>query len=276
MGQMVSLAERKQNAVAVLRSPKMQAAISQALSRVGVTPDRFAAWCVTAINKTPKLLDCTPVSMLGAMVQSAQLGLDPSGITGEAYLVPYGKECTLIPGYRGLLKLARRSGKILEVAAHVVHENDEFDYAYGLESRLTHKPAMGDRGKMIAAYAYAKLDGGGQVFEVLSGDEIRKVQSSSRGGSVWQQWPEAMWRKTAFRRLAKWLPLEVDDERGFDLAEQDERGVAQDFGSFVDLDDILDADAEVTDVPEEPEPPKKSSSDLGTPKPNSDKIPGLN
>lgn len=256
MGQMVPVAEQKKRCVAILRSPKMQNAIAQALSRVGVKPETYAAWCVTAINKNPGLLKCTPVSLMGAMVQSAQLGLDPSGITGQAYLVPYGQECTLIPGYRGLLTLARRSGEIVEVAAQVVREHDEFDYEYGLDSRLSHKPARGDRGELIGAYAYAKLKGGGRAFEFMTSDEINKVRQSSRGGKVWQEHTEAMWRKTVFRRLSKWLPIAVDDERAFDLAEQEERGVKQDISEFVDLDDILEPEVEVADVPDD-EPPAK-------------------
>lgn len=139
---------------------------------------------------------------------SAQLGLEP-GPLGEAYLVPYGDQVTFIPGYRGLIKLAWNSGQLRTIAARVVHENDEFSYAYGLHPDLVHKPGRGDRGGITDVYAAATLLDGGAEFEVMSVAEVEAIRARSRAGKKgpWVTDWEAMSRKTCVRQLAKWLPM---------------------------------------------------------------------
>src|SRR5690606_35183329 len=117
-------------------------------------------------------------------------------------------ECTFIPGYRGFLDLARRSGQIVSLVARAVHENDFFEYEFGLTENITHKPCMTDRGALIAVYAIAILKDGGHQFEVMSKsevDEIRK-QSKSQNNGPWVTHYEEMAKKTVLRRLFKWLP----------------------------------------------------------------------
>lgn len=245
MGQIIPAPQAKKELASLLASPNVQKQFAAALPRVGITPERMTRFALTALNRSPGLLKCEPTSFLGCVVQSAQLGLDPSGITGEAYLVPFKDTCTFIIGYRGLLKLARRSGKVTEAAAHVVREKDTFEYEYGLDSKLVHKPADGDRGDVVYAYAYAKFTDGGRAFEVMSRAEIEKVRAQSKAGNngPWVTHPEEMARKTVFRRLAKWLPLEPEDYRAVELAGQEESGMKQ------DLSDVMAADATVTDAP---------------------------
>ena len=245
MGQIIPAAQAQRDISTLLQSPNVQKQFAAALPRVGITPERMTRFALTALNRSPGLLKCEPKSFLACVVQSAQLGLDPSGITGEAYLVPYGTAATFIIGYRGLLKLARRSGKITEAAAHVVYANDKFEYEYGLESKLVHKPATAERGDIVFAYAYAKFTDGGRAFEVMTRAEIEDVrrQSKASQSGPWSSHFPEMARKTVFRRLAKWLPLEPEDYRAVELAGQEEAGLKQ------DLSDVLAADATVTDTP---------------------------
>lgn len=256
MGEIVPAEKAKKDLAALLASPNVQAQFRMALPRVGITPERMVRFALTALNRDQKgnLARTKPQTFLACVVQSAQLGLDPSGITGEAYLVPYGDTCTFIIGYRGLLKLARRSGKIREAAAHVVYEKDEFDYQYGLDSKLNHKPFTGgDPGPIVYAYAYAKFTDGGQAFEVMTKEQVDAIKSRSRAGNngPWvSDYPE-MARKTAFRRLAKWLPLEPEDYRAVEIAGQEERGLPQDLSESLSptmaTEETPRADATVTD-----------------------------
>ncbi len=71
-----------------------------------INPDRMARIALTAFRMTPKLAECDPRSVFAAVIQSSQLGLE-IGLMGEAHLVPFGGQCQLIPGYTGLMKLAR-------------------------------------------------------------------------------------------------------------------------------------------------------------------------
>lgn len=235
-GEIVPAEKAKKDLASLLASPNVQKQFAMALPRVGITPERMTRFALTALNRSPALLKTAPQTFLACIVQSAQLGLDPSGITGEAYLVPYKDTCTFIIGYRGLLKLARRSGKIVEAAAHVVHEKDAFDYQYGLDSKLTHKPSTEkDPGRITYAYAYAKFKDGGSAFEVMTREQIESVRAQSKAGQngPWVSHFDEMARKTAFRRLAKWLPLEPEDYRAVELAAQEEQGIPQDLAGSV-------------------------------------------
>lgn len=232
MGEIRRNDERQMDVLTLLREPATKAKLGQALARVGVTPDRMVSWAMTAIRRQPALQRCNPLSLLGAVIQSAQLGLDPSGVTGEAYLVPYKDEVTLIPGYRGLIALARRSGQVKEIMGHAVHKADVFEYEYGLDSKLRHVPSTdADPGPLTHVYAYAKFSGGtvedGRAFVVLTLAEVEAVKARSRASrnGPWVSDFEAMAIKTAVRRLAKWLPLKPDEYRGFEIAEREERGL---------------------------------------------------
>lgn len=183
--------------------PELQRALPKHMD-----PDRMARIALTVLRQTPKLNECDPQSFLGALMTCAQVGLEP-GPLGEAYLVPYGRTVTFVPGYRGLVKLAWQSGQLNTIAAHVVYEHDEFDYSYGLEPTLTHKPALSNRGEVIAVYAVATFKHGGNAFEIMSVDDVKAIQRRSRADNdgPWKTDWEQMARKTVLKRLSKWLPL---------------------------------------------------------------------
>lgn len=191
--------------------------------------DRFLKIALQAITRSPSLLDCTPASFVLALRDAAELGLEPSGLMGSAYLVPYrnkksGKmEAQLIPGYRGLIDLARRSGEVRTVEAHVVRERDEFSFGYGSDQYLHHVPYLNmtgaeddegkplDAGEYVAAYAFARLASGEVQFDVMDVPELDKIRAQSKAadkGPWATHWAE-MARKTPTRRLLKYLPLSV-------------------------------------------------------------------
>lgn len=153
-----------------------------------ITPERFIRVAVTSMRLNPKLAQCTQMSVLAALFQSAQLGLEPN-IEGQAYLIPYnnkkqivdpvtGKkkwtklyECQFQIGYKGYIDLFYRHGAALMIDMHTVYENDIFEYSYGTNPYLKHCPVLKDRGEAIAYYAVATLKNGGSVFKVMSKDE---------------------------------------------------------------------------------------------------------
>src|SRR5690606_38392271 len=145
-----------------------------------VGADRMLKIALGALRTTPKLMNCSVESLMGAVVHCSQLGLEPNTPLGHAYLIPFENrkkgvtEVQIVLGYKGLIDLARRSGQIVSIAAHEVCANDEFEYSYGLDETLVHKPAMGARGPVVAFYAVAKLQGGGHAFEVMSAEQINE------------------------------------------------------------------------------------------------------
>lgn len=178
-----------------------------------LTPERVIKVAAIAWNKTPKLRECDMESIFMAVMQAAELGLEPGGALGHAYLVPYGSTCQLIPGYRGLIELARRSGEIESIEAHIVYERDKFTLRFGLDPKLEHEPFLdGDPGKVRFTYAVAKLKGGAYQFEVMTLAQVERIRERSRAGKngPWVTDFEEMARKTVIRRLCKYLPLSAE------------------------------------------------------------------
>ena len=204
---------------------KMQGQIAKALPSV-LTPERYTRMVMTALSTNPKLQSCTPESFLGAVMQAAQLGLEPNTPLGQAFLIPYnnsrkiGKdwvkvmECQFQIGYKGMLDLAYRSGEVSIVDAQAVHKNDKFDYEYGLEPKLIFKPTLTDRGPVIAYYAMFKTKAGGFGFLVMSKEDIVAYKEQYRPGddkySGWTTNFDAMAKKTVLKQALKYAPLKSD------------------------------------------------------------------
>jgi recombination protein RecT len=182
--------------------------------------ERFGRIALTTIRTNPQLLHCSIPSLLGAVMQAAQLGLEP-GLIGHCYIIPYGKEATFIIGYKGMIDLARRSGNIESIYAHAVYEADEFDYELGLNPKLYHKPASGRRGAMTYVYAVAHFKDGGYQFEVMDMEEIERRRSRSKASKngPWVTDFEEMAKKTVIRHMWKYLPISIEIQQ---QAAQDE------------------------------------------------------
>lgn len=201
---------------------QMEGAVKRALPSV-MTPERFTRIAVSALSTTPKLAECNPMTFIGAMMTAAQLGLEPNTPLGQAYLIPYwnGKatrlECQFQLGYKGMIDLAFRSGQISSIQAHVVYENDTFEYSYGLDPALRHVPAITERGKPVSVYAVFKTKDGGFGFEVMSWTDAMahgQRYSKSYGSGPWQTNPEEMAKKTVLKKVLKYAPLASEFVKG--------------------------------------------------------------
>lgn len=223
--------------------------IAKALPR-HMTADRMARIALTEFRKTPALMKCDPATLFGAVVQCSQLGLEPGGTMGHAYLIPFENkrkgvtEVQFIIGYRGMLDLARRSGQIVSISAREVCQNDKFRYCYGIEETIEHIPAEGARGDLTHVYAVARLKDGGVQFEVLTRAQIEEIRNASQGyktavkydrkDTPWISHFVEMAKKTAIRRLFKYLPVSIEIQRAVGLDEAAESGVSQDNGFVID------------------------------------------
>ena len=198
-----------------------QGEIAKALPRV-MTPERFTRIVLSAVSATPQLQECTTISFVSAMMNCAQLGLEPNTPLGQAYLIPFKNnkkgvvECQFQIGYKGLIDIAYRSGDIASIEARVVYTNDDFELEFGLDPTLKHKPCMtGDRGEAIAVYGIFKLTNGGYYFDVMSMDDVKAhaqkySQAYKSGYSPWQTNFEEMAKKTVLKKVLKYAPLRTD------------------------------------------------------------------
>ena len=256
-----TLAKTKKNAVNANRPNTIQdyikvmsGEIAKALPSV-MTPERFTRIALSAVSNTPKLGNCTPQSFLGAMMNAAQLGLEPNTPLGQAYLIPYGNKCQFQIGYKGLLDLAYRSGEVKMIDAQVVYENDEFDYELGLDPKLKHVPAKSNRGKPICFYAVIKLNTGGFNFQVMSIEDVRehaKKYSKSYSSGPWQTNFEEMAKKTVLKKALKDAPLKTEFVRAVSEDETIKTSVSNDMSEVPN--EFYEAEYEEQDIDEKTDP----------------------
>ena len=229
---------------------QMQGEIAKALPSV-MTPERFTRITLSALSANPQLAQTTQNSFLGAMMTAAQLGMEPNTPLGQAYLIPFRNkgilECQFQLGYKGLIDLAYRSGEVTTIQAQVVYENDEFEYALGLEPQLKHIPAMSNRGEPIYFYAVFKTKDGGFGFEVMSVEDVKlHAQKYSKSfNSAYSPWKtnfEEMAKKTVLKKVLKYAPMKTDFARGLSADETIKHGVSDDMFSVPDETDYIDVD----------------------------------
>jgi len=182
----------------------------------GMDADRMARIALTEFKKNPGLQKCTPGSLFGSLLTASQLGLEP-GPLGHVYLIPYGDQCTIQLGYRGILDLVSRSDKVDSVFAYPVFEGDEFAFNLGSRPDVQHTPddSSGDvRGEreLTHAYAVAWIKGSSiPRIEVMTKKQIDSIRDRAKAGKngPWVTDYSEMARKTVLKRLCKTLPLSI-------------------------------------------------------------------
>ena len=192
------------NTIELVRSAGLQEQVAKALPNAD-DASRFMRCVITACNKNPKLWDCTPSSVASVILQAAQWGLMPDG--HHAHLIPYGNDATLQFDYKGILALVMRSGEVAHIHADIVCQNDKYRFNLGkVEEHVV--DLSKDRGEAYAVYAMVRFKDGETAAIQMSKAEVEAIRKASRSGASgpWATYPMEMWKKTAFKRLAKWLP----------------------------------------------------------------------
>ena len=202
--------------------PDMVKALGPELKRAlpsVITPERFTRIALSALNNTPELQKCTPMSFIAALLNAAQLGLEPNTPLGQAYLIPYKNkgilECQFQIGYKGLIDLAYRNMQMQTIQAQTVYENDTFDYEYGLDPKLMHRPAFSDRGEPVYFYGLFKTVNGGYGFSVMSKVEMDLFAATysknfASSYSPWKSSYEEMAKKTVIKQALKYAPIKTE------------------------------------------------------------------
>ncbi|MEU5302242.1 recombination protein RecT [Streptomyces noursei] len=246
----------------------MRGEIARALPAHVANPERIARIALTELRRVEHLAECTQESFGGALMTCAQLGLEPGGALGEAYLLPFWSkkarayEVQLVIGYQGMIRLFWQHPAAAGLAAHTVYENDDFEFEYGLDPVLRHKPARSNRGRPTDYYAVAKMANGGSAFVVMSVEDVEAIRqrSKSRDSGPWSTDYDAMARKTVIRQLFKLLPKSAELARAVAHDETVRRDASPEGldvpGEFIEGEVVEQAPAEgdagtVEDVPAE-------------------------
>jgi recombination protein RecT len=237
--------------------PAVKAKLAEAVHKF-MSPDDMVRLGLMAVSRNPKLLQCSPQSMLRALIEAADVRIRPLGTNGRGYLIPRKNkntghlEACFDPGYRGLIDIAKRGGDVVEIDAYPVYKADEFHYQLGDAPSVRHVPNITaeDRGPIVAAYAVAHYADGRKQIEVVPAKDLQKIRDTSpaKEGGPWKSWEEEMARKSAVRRLCKYLP--ADDpalETALELAnEVDKPEPALPHGDTRELENALMGDVVVT------------------------------
>ena len=177
--------------------------------------DKFVRTALTAINSNPKLANCTQQSLLAAIMNSAQLGLEFNTPLGESYLIPYGSTVNFQVGYQGLLKLAYNTGQFKRITAREVRENEDFTINYGT-GEISHEPCLtGDSGEVMGYYAiYQTKDGGQDVFYMSKKDaeNYGKKYSKSYHSGPWKTNFDSMAKKSCLIQVLKYAPKAIESQ----------------------------------------------------------------
>ena len=180
--------------------------------RYGITPEDFIETCIRAVKENPKLLQCDPKSLFGAVLLSAEVGLKPNTSLQHSFIIPYKGQAKFQIGYKGLIEIMYRNPRVKQITARAVFENDDFDYGYGLKPYLNHKPARKDKGKLECVYATCLVDDE-PIFVVIERAEIDAIRGFSQtiesayspynNGTDVHNWMEI---KAGIKALSKVIP----------------------------------------------------------------------
>ncbi len=258
--ELVPIEKQHNNLRRALEQPGMQAQLVAALPRA-ISAERLVRLVCTEVRKNERLLECSYRSLIGATMEAAQLGLD-IGTRGHSWLIPYGKEATLVIGYRGMIDLAYRSERVRSVAAYVVYPGDTFTFEFGTSPAIAHVPVPAcereqpeEGGPSLPTHAYAVIETtyGGTLMDVMPIEDIERIRERSRSKNKgpWVTDYDEMCKKTVMRRLFKLAPCSTELQRAVTLDDQAEVGVSQGLGA--DLDEPVDAEIVSDEEPPEPD-----------------------
>ncbi len=235
-----------------------------------VSVDAFRNAAIVAAQDNPKIMLCTNESVFKSIRRLAAAGLVPDG--REAALVPFKTKnpegqvyidvCQAMPMVLGLIKVARNSGEVADIRAHIVYQSEvdsgRFVYLAGDDEKLTHDPILfGEKGEAVGAYAIATMKDGSVIREVMDASRIDRARKSgasqldfqsgqkptvsARPKGIWADWWEDMWKKTVIRAMIKRMPISAEDMR-----------------RIADLDEARHEMKDVTPTPDATQQPRKT------------------
>jgi recombination protein RecT len=180
--------------------------------RYGITAEDFIETCIRAVKENPKLLQCDPKSLFGAVLLSAEIGLKPNTALQHSFIIPYKGQAKFQIGYKGLIEIMYRNPRVKQITARAVFEKDDFDYGYGLTPYLNHKPARKEKGKLECVYATCLVDNE-PIFVVVEKAELDAIRGFSQtiqsafspynNGTDIHNWMEI---KAGVKALSKLIP----------------------------------------------------------------------
>lgn len=191
---------------------------------------KFLSSLMYSVQKVPELLKCDRSTLINAAMSCAEFQLYPNSVSGEAYILPYSGNAQFQLGYQGVVTLLYRAGA-KSIHSDVVYKNDKFKYTSGITQKLIHEPNIFEaRGEPVAVYAVVTLHSGEKLIKVMSKEDVMKYREFSKSkDSSYSPWNEKndpdlmMWKKTAVKQVAKFMPKNDEISKAFERDNEDSR-----------------------------------------------------
>jgi recombination protein RecT len=203
-----------------------------------LSPERLIKIALASVGRNETLQKCSQMSILQAVIQAAEVGLEIGGALQHSALVPFWNnktnqfEAQFQLMYKGALQLVRNSGDVRDVQASVVYQKDKFRFERGLEPKLRHVPSLeADRGPITHVYAVVRFLSGGAEFDVMTKAEVdvikAKVLARQKGNAkTWEDHYEEMAKKTVIKRCTKLCPVSAQAAEAIARDDELDRGEA--------------------------------------------------
>lgn len=203
---------------------------------------KFLSSIVSDVQRNPVLLDCEPRSLINSYMIMASCGFMPSGVSGEAYVLPYNnnkqingewvkvKEAQFQMGYPGLVTLFYKAG-VTKIVGVIVREKDKFKLVdEKIEHEVDPRLSKAERGDPIGSYVIVTFKGEDNG-KYMNGKDIidhaKKFSKSYDPKGKYSPWnpdndPElTMWMKTVLKQHSKLLPKNETINRAIDADNHD-------------------------------------------------------
>lgn len=196
-----------------------------------ISQEQFRAALYLELSGRRDLAECTQESLRDCMIKAAMHGLLPGR---DCHILPFRNKgqggrrtATYVPNYFGIILALERTGKVAKAFAHPVYTGDEFVIDY-LADVYKHIPAVAlgtPAGALRFFYGCVRMKDGTTHIEVLDEAAIDAVRrrSPAHEHGPWVDDYLMMARKTALKRVAKYVRLTPEQESMFEEDEARER-----------------------------------------------------
>lgn len=219
-----------------------------------LSADRMSRLALTAFSTSPQLRDCDMKSIAASIMTAGQLGLEP-GVNGAGFLIPYGKTCTFVPGWKGLVDLVARSGRGT-VYSGVIFKDQQYTFIDGARRDLIihNETDLDDPNDITHAFAIGWVkDASMPIIELWRVSKITKHRDKynkvGKKHYSFRDW-EMYCRKVPLLQVLKYMPCSIEVANAMAISHASEAGRSANIedGIVIDIEPSEQASSRKTEI----------------------------
>lgn len=203
---------------------------------LGKKSANFLSSLLTLANDNKMVREADPRTVLAAAATAASLDLPISPSLGKAWIVPYNGVAQFQLGYKGVIELAQRSGRMKSIIMTPVYEGEMEDWNRFTE---TYTPGEKKSDVVVGYFACFELLNGFRKAAYWSKDDVIKHASKfskayKRGTGPWKTDFDAMACKTVLLSIMKtYAPMSIEMQMAIE-ADNTTKSIEAD-GNIIDI-----------------------------------------